>query len=195
MKDFIGFYPKSIPDDFCDHIIKIITTQKTFSKPRQDSHRQDTQILLESAYPSVATEVMNFVGNKLMDYIDEEVPFYQKSTFISSTTLLQKTEPLEGYHAWHAENTTWDLYDRSLAWMVYLNDVQEGGETEFFYQQKKFKPTKGTTLIWPGGFTHMHRGNPPMSTKYIITGWFQLDGAGSFYKHVLKRDNNSQPPA
>ena len=60
-----------------------------------------------------------------------------------------------------------------MAWMVYLNDVEEGGETEFLYQKRKVKPKKGTILIWPGGYTHLHRGNPPMSDKYIATGWWQ----------------------
>ena len=31
---------------------------------------------------------------------------------------------------------------RTLAWMVYLNDVEEGGETEFLYQELKLKPSK-----------------------------------------------------
>ena len=30
-----------------------------------------------------------------------------------------------------------------MAWMVYLNDVEEGGETEFLYQKLKVKPKKG----------------------------------------------------
>ena len=60
--------------------------------------------------------------------------------------------------------------------MVYLNDVEEGGETEFLYQQLKIKPSKGRVVIWPGSFTHLHRGNPPMSTKYIATGWFAFIG-------------------
>ena len=24
-----------------------------------------------------------------------------------------------------------------------------------------------------GSYTHLHRGNPPMSDKYIATGWYQ----------------------
>ena len=57
--------------------------------------------------------------------------------------------------------------------MIYLNDVEEGGETEWLYQQLKIKPKKNTAVIWPGSFTHLHRGNPPISgTKYILTGWF-----------------------
>ena len=56
--------------------------------------------------------------------------------------------------------------------MVYLNDVEEDGETEFLYQELKLKPKKGRVVIWPGSFTHLHRGNPPRSTKYIATGWY-----------------------
>ena len=45
--------------------------------------------------------------------------------------ILQKTEPMEGYHSFHAEDNSWNNRYRVLAWMVYLNDVAEGGETEF----------------------------------------------------------------
>ena len=44
--------------------------------------------------------------------------------------------------------------------MVYLNDVTEGGETEFLYQKCRFKPKK-MWIVWPAQFTHVHRGNPP----------------------------------
>tara|TARA_E500000331_G_C17091205_1_gene641179 strand:- start:42 stop:611 length:570 start_codon:yes stop_codon:yes gene_type:complete len=188
MKDFIGVYPKGVPDHFCDGLVKAFENQHIIHSERVDTQRQDTQVYLEGSFPDMATNFMGFVGNTLMEYIGKEIPFFKKSTFISSTTLLQKTEPLEGYHAWHAENTNWDFQSRSLAWMVYLNNVEEGGETEFLYQKKKFKPERGTILIWPGGLTHMHRGNPPMSTKYIATGWFQIDH-GTIYNHILKRDN------
>jgi hypothetical protein len=58
--------------------------------------------------------------------------------------------------------------------MMYLNDVDDGGETEFLYQSKRYKPVKGRVLIWPAGFTHVHRGNPPLSgEKYIATSWLE----------------------
>ena len=99
-------------------------------------------------------------------------PYLKSFPFVSSCVLLQKTEPKEGYHAFHGENLGWNSKNRSLAWMVYLNDVEEEGETEFLYQELKLKPKKGRVVIWPGSFTHLHRGNPPRSTKYIATGWY-----------------------
>jgi hypothetical protein len=91
---------------------------------------------------------------------------------VSYEIKLQKTPIKGGYSVWHAEQGMNSAATRAISWMVYLNDVEEGGETEFLYQGFRQKATKGTLLIWPAGFTHTHRGNPPYSNeKYIITGW------------------------
>ena len=64
---------------------------------------------------------------------------------------------------------------RVLAWMIYLNDVTDGGETEFPTQGKRFQPRAGDVLIWPAYWTHPHRGIVSESqTKYIVTGWFDF---------------------
>lgn len=81
----------------------------------------------------------------------------------------------QAYHSWHYESAAPQASDRLLAWMSYLNDVDEGGETEFLYQEIKMQPREGRTLIWPAGFTHTHRGLPAKSgVKFIITGWFRF---------------------
>ena len=36
---------------------------------------------------------------------------------------------------------------RMIAWMIYLNDVVDGGETEFPHQKEKFRHTRGTCLF------------------------------------------------
>ena len=65
---------------------------------------------------------------------------------------------------------------RLLLVMGYLNDVEEGGETEFLYQSKRVKSKKGRIVICPSGFTHTHRGNPPLKgNKYMINGWIEFD--------------------
>jgi hypothetical protein len=90
-------------------------------------------------------------------------------------TKIQKTIPGQGYHVWHHEHGVGGrAHRRLLAFSLYLNDVAEGGETEFLYQKVRFKPKMGQMLIWPAYFTHAHRGNQPLSgEKYIITGWIE----------------------
>ena len=58
-------------------------------------------------------------------------------------------------------------------WNLYLNDIEEGGETEFLDQNRRIKAQKGTMVIFPAAWTHVHRGNPPLNKdKYIGTGWY-----------------------
>ena len=81
----------------------------------------------------------------------------------------------DGFKIWHCEHGLGNSSYRILAWMIYLNDDYEGGETEFLYYKKRIQPEKGKLLIWPAGMTHAHRGGLVLErTKYIVTGWFYL---------------------
>lgn len=90
-------------------------------------------------------------------------------------TKIQKTEIGGGYHIWHNEDDGPQFMRRVATFILYLNDVDEGGETEFLYYPKRVKAKQGRFIVWPAGFTHTHRGNPPLSnTKYIVTGWIEM---------------------
>jgi 2OG-Fe(II) oxygenase superfamily len=81
-----------------------------------------------------------------------------------------------GYHNYHSEiypspHNNESLH-RVLLFMYYLNDVAEGGETEFYYQKRLITPQTGKLVIAPAGFTHTHKGYIPLSNdKYILTSW------------------------
>lgn len=108
-------------------------------------------------------------------YIDKYSIIEEASEHKLDKIKIQKTEIGGGYHLWHCEDHNHESIDRILTWILYLNDVDEGGETEFLYYPKRIKPKKGTLIMWPAGFTHTHRGNPPLSgTKYIATGWIEI---------------------
>lgn len=93
-----------------------------------------------------------------------------------------------GYHHWHSEHyphptdKTQRSLHRVLLWLIYLNDVEQGGETEFFYQQAKVKATQGSLVLAPCGFTHTHRGCVPQSSdKYVLASWVMYKNSRALY--------------
>jgi hypothetical protein len=84
--------------------------------------------------------------------------------------------PNGGFKVFHTERDgSLSGMNRMLVFMTYLNDVEDEGETEFYYQRIKVKPRKGLTLIWPADWTHTHRGIPsPTQEKIIVTGWYSF---------------------
>ena len=88
---------------------------------------------------------------------------------------IQKTVPSGGYHAWHVEKPNMLTSDRLFVVQLYLNTVEEGGETEFLVQQKRVGAVQGRLVIFPANYTHLHRGNPPLSgPKYVMNMWATL---------------------
>jgi prolyl 4-hydroxylase len=88
---------------------------------------------------------------------------------------IQHYLPGGGYKVWHFErdNRNEEIARRHLAFMTYLNTVDDGGGTMFHYQDLTIKAEAGLTLIWPGEWTHTHKGEiSPTQEKYIVTGWF-----------------------
>ena len=91
-----------------------------------------------------------------------------------------------GYHHWHSEiypqNSSCETLHRALLFQFYLNDVAEGGETEFLYQQRKVEARQGRLIIAPAGFTHSHKGHVAKSgDKYIATSWILFQRAETLY--------------
>ncbi|QQX82020.1 2OG-Fe(II) oxygenase [Shewanella sp. KX20019] len=110
-----------------------------------------------------------------------------KYLYRSGTINIQKYDKNRGgYPHWHSEQFPQlnhnEALHRVMLYMFYLNDVEDGGETEFYYQDKVVKPRKGTMVIAPAGFTHSHRGNTPKSSdKYIATSWIMFNRAEQLY--------------
>jgi prolyl 4-hydroxylase len=88
---------------------------------------------------------------------------------------LQRYQSGEHFQKLHSERTNLASLHRVLAWMTYLNDVDEGGSTYFSNYDIEVKPRKGLTLIWPAEWTHAHKGRVlKVGSKYIITGWMNF---------------------
>lgn len=126
--------------------------------------------------------LLNFLKDNLQPCLDKYVKKYPYANYygkfgVTTPFNIQHYAPCQGYHAWHTERASNRLIenDRHLAWMMFLNDVKDGGQTEFFHQKKKITAERGKLLIWPCDWTFTHRGIVSNTEhKYIITGWFNF---------------------
>lgn len=120
---------------------------------------------------------------------DQQIENMSNAIFRCDAINIQRyTKGSGGYHHWHSEHYphptdhSQKSLHRVLLWLIYLNDVDEGGETEFFYQQASVKPTKGSLILAPVNFTHTHRGCVPISNdKYVLASWINYKTAQEMY--------------
>ena len=97
--------------------------------------------------------------------------------FVSFDTMqIQRYTKQKGRYIYHQDfSTEWNEKKyRVITFLWYLNNVTEGGETEF-WATHRIKPEAGKLLFFPATWTYPHRGMMPISNdKYIITGWIYL---------------------
>lgn len=189
--DFIGIFDGVFPAEYCQnwikHFDKVDAAGMSYSRVQgmdRPSHFGKDQAIDFRNCSMYTNDDMRIECNDFnMGFWGVCYPLYAEKYSILQTSdphkiytiKIQRTSPGGGYHIWHAEDTARNVSNRMLTFILYLNDVDEGGETEFLYLSKRVQPKTGRLLLWPAGFTHTHRGNPPLKgNKYIITGWVEL---------------------
>ena len=181
-----GWY---IDKNLCDNLINFFekdntkTDGKTYgggsSTPKIDKKVKDSTDLDIAQYNQIPL-IQNYLNNLglVIEHYKNKYVFSNENVLtwkISQSYNIQRYYPNQGFHKWHCERGNLHNGNRHLVFMTYLNDVTDGGETEWYYQKIKVKPKKGLTVIWGTDWTFTHRGIPsPTQTKYIITGWYSF---------------------
>lgn len=186
--EHIGIFDNAIPAELCKETIDYFNSEAALNliwkREEKTNIREDLNIsarelirtqALGMDAPTFVSETMQRFWDCYRLYTDKYQTLNSASRHFVAQVKWQKTAPTEGYHIWHAENLARTHANRLITFIIYLNDVHEGGETEFLYQSLRVKPETGKLVIWPATYTHTHRGNPPLKeTKYIMTGWLEF---------------------
>jgi hypothetical protein len=187
IKDFIGVFDNVFDREACK---KLISYYETMTKAGYGIKRTSQENVTSTSIDGnqiFFTNTISMVGAPGVD--DVLGPIWQCYNLYAEKygslkteepqhifeTKIQKTEPGQGYHVWHYETSNRYTANRLFNYHIYLNTVEEGGETEFLYLGRRLKPVEGQVIIYPAHFTHTHRGNPPLSgPKYLLNGWIEF---------------------
>jgi hypothetical protein len=180
----IGYYLSDL--SICDDLIKLFDNSNnkvlgSLSNGKVDKKIKDSvdlQFLIHDIAKHTILQKYFIQLNEIINLYKKKYKFCDETVgkwSITEDFNIQKYIPSQAYHSWHCEKSSFNTSKRHLVFMTYLNDVKQGGETEFYYQKVKIKPEKGLTLIWSADWTFTHKGHTTINEdKYIITGWYDF---------------------
>lgn len=142
------------------------------TEQNSDKLSRDLLIPSEGDWSSLWARVHEAVA-KALETIVPHFPSLQVYPLAGSGYKIQMYPRGRGRFAWHFDALGPRSQGRILALVLYLNDVREGGETAFHYQDIEVVPRTGYGIFFPTAWTHMHCGKVPESSdKYVISSFF-----------------------
>ena len=196
LENYLYINKNSLSNEICIDIINLFESEKKSAGITRGGYRPHVKDTLDFQIPTknvnkpshwmkirelLEKELTNNV-QKYVKYIDTNTTITEDSNepckvlgdVVSFETLqIQKYKKLEGKYIYHPDFVSdWqDKKFRVITYLWYLNNVEEGGETEF-WGKYRIKPETGKLLLFPATWTYPHRGMMPISNdKYILTGW------------------------
>jgi hypothetical protein len=190
MDKYIYIKKNSLPDILCDDIIEKFEQQdnkfdgETFGGVNKNVKDTTDFIIpkgntdLNSEWKDIEECLYKELSKQIKEYktvINNDDYSHLSLELHTEFFMIQKYIKGVGKYIYHTDGffDVTKKRSRALTFLWYLNDVLDGGETEFM--NLKIKPSKGSLLLFPSTWSYPHRGNMPLSSdKYIITGWLYI---------------------
>jgi len=166
----------------CQSLIHLANTNAdqtvTFNMPKQCYHSNYT---LDSS--PLFFKIKEKIRNAYDDYkAMVNLPQLSATNTLEAPTLL-RYDVGTNFFSPHADSWNMSTASRQLSIIVYLNNVEKGGETVFSDGKLNVYPKQGQLLMFPSSFVFTHEGKPPLSeSKFIMVTWIHFDGVGHCYR-------------
>ena len=183
----IYFCRNFLTDYECKELINCIN-----HSTRKSTLANDKDEIVTSDYRTSETADLHYFPADLIFNIDNKLEdLTELDPFLGEAMQAQKYTPGQYYKEhWdffpprekkqHKVYCEW-MGQRTWTTMMYLNNVEEGGETYFKHLNLKIKPEPGLLLAWNNlyrdgkpNYKTMHEALPPIKgDKYVITKWWR----------------------
>ena len=176
IENFVKIYDNVIDEKSCKGLIEKFEISQdkyeTINEKDEEDRISFKQLLL------VQSEEWKTVHDEMVKLFQAYIEQYKKECNISTKMWPEKygyeTIRMKRYLAndydrfdYHVDVKDYATARRFLAFFIYLNDVEEGGETEFLFG--RVQPKMGRLIMFPPMWPWFHAGRKPVSgTKYFI---------------------------
>lgn len=185
LKDWIAIYDSVIPDELCEQCISLFENDNIEKGCHKEQWRRCIELTTLDSTP---------LWEQIKSIIKQQYDIYRRE---HSQGVLNWANTLEAANMYrydvdvdnpnlfnsHADSWNMPTSSRQLSVILYLNDVTDGGATNFINLDLSVAPKKGRIIMFPPFYNFIHKGEPPISnSKYIIVSWIHFDGSGHAYR-------------
>ncbi len=209
----IAVVPEIIPVDVCDGLIDLCKkdwTKLFFPGPTLgglDTSIKNTMDFNFSgaqakelgcdfdAYFNYEMKIYNALWTSMSIYTEQFPAILSAPNLYDTGFRIQNYKMANGFYRSHWDGAPWDdepIGSRVLGVVMYLNDVNRGGETWFPTHNLKVKATIGSIAIFPANWTHPHQACVPISNdKWIISSFICATKKSILEKQLLNKNEVS----
>ena len=174
-------FDEALPASFCDQAVAMHKSSKTVVASMDSAggmqRKGKTLHLIDQEHGPFAKAFYEHLRPVVAAYGEHVKPFGAfhrnygpQNLLYFSAPRIEKIDIGEGF-GWHIDSDPFNT-ERCLAIVAYMNDVAEGGETEFAHQGLKVAARKGRVALFPPYWSHLHQGAKPVSgPKYTIAAF------------------------
>ena len=178
LRHFIRTYDGDLTPAFCQQMIDSFHSLSRHHQPKGRGHRTglENSAWTELNVTSLSDESFLGmfrvrIGLALQRYnrdvgLDIEIPNSPKTAEL----ILKRYRPSADEKFQQHFDSIYDVSNRYLVFLWYLNDVAEGGETVFPKLGINIAARQGRMVVFPPYWMYQHAGLPPLSNeKYILS--------------------------
>ena len=179
IENFVKIYDNVIDEESCKGLIEKFEELQDKHEIVNIENKEDR--ISFNQIELTKSEEWKTVNDGMMKLFQAYIVQYKKECNISEQMWPEKcgfeTIRMKRYLAndydrfdYHVDVKDYATARRFLAFFIYLNDVEEGGETEFLFG--RVKPKMGRLIMFPPMWPWFHAGQKPVSgTKYFIQSY------------------------
>jgi len=182
MNRFVRTYPNSLPHDVCEQLIQLYEQNpEMHNRYNQNGYPNMDQFNFTNNR-GINLDLHKFLVNNALRCLEQYKIDVPESKFwpekYSFEEFRVKHYAAGGHDRFdeHVDVKSLSTSKRFLIFFWYLNDVEEGGETEITSIDLKVKPEKGKLLIFPPFWMFPHIGHPVIKgDKFLLSSYMHLN--------------------
>jgi hypothetical protein len=174
LSDYVKVYDNTLPPQYCDRLIKDFEAYDR-KHYQDDGIKKFTEInLMQAAWdyrPLLAT--IQQYKNRYWSECGLDDRNVQPDHSWEEIRMKRYLPYIDEFRP-HCDTWNGASMQRFLVYFWYLNDVEDGGETEIYGLDRpiRVQPRRSRLIMFPTGFQYLHAGLMPRSgPKYIVGGY------------------------